>query len=189
MGGTKKAVNIQIWIDGKPQLIETTYDGLSGDSIAGHAAYTLGAERTPDAKAFRGSIDQLQFYASELNPAQADQLFRDSGLPYARGRVAENKANAVEQLWLIDELLTEQDPNFAELLSVSAKLWTEYLQIYRHLPTTMVMQELPQPRPTYVLKRGAYDARGEQVTSAVPETVLGAWPAEHRKIVWAWRAG
>src|SRR5207344_2471597 len=35
-------------------------------------------------------------------------------------------------------------------------------------PTVMVMQELPEPRPTFVLKRGAYDARGETVSRGVP---------------------
>ena len=31
------------------------------------------------------------------------------------------------------------------------------------LPTLMVMEETPQPRPTFLLKRGAYDAPGEKV--------------------------
>ena len=30
------------------------------------------------------------------------------------------------------------------------------------------MKELPQPRPTFVLRRGAYDAPGERVTAATP---------------------
>ena len=32
----------------------------------------------------------------------------------------------------------------------------------------MVMQELPEPRPAFVLKRGAYDARGDKVERGVP---------------------
>jgi hypothetical protein len=36
------------------------------------------------------------------------------------------------------------------------------------LPTVMVMQELPEPRPAYILKRGSYDARGERVDRGVP---------------------
>jgi hypothetical protein len=36
------------------------------------------------------------------------------------------------------------------------------------IPQTMVMQELPQPRPTHVLKRGRYDQPGEKVTPGVP---------------------
>ena len=43
----------------------------------------------------------------------------------------------------------------------------------------MVMQELPEPRPTFVLKRGAYDARGETVNRGVPAVlppIAKAWP-------------
>jgi hypothetical protein len=39
------------------------------------------------------------------------------------------------------------------------------------LPTLMVMEEMPQPRPTFLLKRGAYDAPGEKVERAVPATL------------------
>src|SRR5205085_4397135 len=37
-----------------------------------------------------------------------------------------------------------------------------------NLPTVMVMQELDQPRPAHVLKRGAYDAPGELVERNTP---------------------
>ncbi len=36
------------------------------------------------------------------------------------------------------------------------------------IPTTMVMQEMPQPRETFLLVRGAYDKRGEKVAADVP---------------------
>jgi hypothetical protein len=36
----------------------------------------------------------------------------------------------------------------------------------------MTMQELPEPRPTYVLRRGAYDAPGERVDRGTPERVF-----------------
>jgi hypothetical protein len=57
-----------------------------------------------------------------------------------------------------------------------AKLQTERQKFWRDLPTTMVMQELAVPRPTFELKRGQYDAPGEAVTPGVPESLLGAWP-------------
>ena len=37
-----------------------------------------------------------------------------------------------------------------------------------HLPTTMVMCELAQPRATHVLLRGQYDRPGEKVEPGVP---------------------
>jgi hypothetical protein len=38
----------------------------------------------------------------------------------------------------------------------------------RQVPTTMVMQELPQPRETFMLVRGQYDKKGEKVAPGVP---------------------
>src|SRR5205085_8713317 len=39
----------------------------------------------------------------------------------------------------------------------------------KQIPSSMVMQEMPKPRDTYVLMRGAYDKKGEKVTAAIPE--------------------
>lgn len=36
------------------------------------------------------------------------------------------------------------------------------------IPSTMVMQEMPQPRDTFVLVRGQYDKKGEKVQAGVP---------------------
>jgi hypothetical protein len=47
------------------------------------------------------------------------------------------------------------------------------------LPTLMVMAELPRPRPAFLLKRGAYDAPGEEVERAIPATLSpmsANWP-------------
>lgn len=52
------------------------------------------------------------------------------------------------------------------------------------LPTTMVMAELPQPRPCYVLKRGQYDQPGEVVTSGIP-AALGSLPAGSNRLAFA----
>lgn len=44
------------------------------------------------------------------------------------------------------------------------------------LPRTLVAEELPMPRTTYVLKRGEYDKRGAPVTRAIPR-VFGWLPS------------
>lgn len=45
------------------------------------------------------------------------------------------------------------------------------------IPTTMVMEEMPSPRVTNVLIRGAYDQRGEMVTANTPASLPGMSPA------------
>lgn len=53
---------------------------------------------------------------------------------------------------------------------------TERVALERSFPTTMVMQELPEPRTTRVLRRGRYDDPGDVVPASVPESVIAPWP-------------
>jgi hypothetical protein len=50
-----------------------------------------------------------------------------------------------------------------------AKLRKEQGDLDKQIPSAMVMQEMPKPRDTFVLMRGAYDKKGEKVTAAIPE--------------------
>ena len=45
------------------------------------------------------------------------------------------------------------------------------------LPTVMVMEEMPKPRDCFILVRGQYDQRGEQVSAALP-SALPPLPAD-----------
>jgi uncharacterized protein DUF1553 len=56
------------------------------------------------------------------------------------------------------------------------RLKDERRELEANLPTVMVMQELPEPRPAHVLRRGAYDAPEERVERGVPQ-VLPPMPA------------
>jgi mono/diheme cytochrome c family protein len=56
------------------------------------------------------------------------------------------------------------------------RLQSELLALKRNAPTVMVMDEMPVPRETHILVRGAYDVPGDKVEPGVPEELLGAWP-------------
>lgn len=65
---------------------------------------------------------------------------------------------------------------FRENVSDVTRSWTAELQQVRDeraaldklIPTAMIMQEMAQPRDTFVLMRGQYDKPGEKVTANVP---------------------
>ncbi len=52
-----------------------------------------------------------------------------------------------------------------------AKLRKQRAELDKQIPTTMVMQEMTQPRETFLLLRGQYDKRGEKMTPAVPASL------------------
>ncbi len=47
-------------------------------------------------------------------------------------------------------------------------------ELDKSIPRTMIMAEQPEPRATFILKRGAYDQRAEQVDAALPITIFDA---------------
>jgi hypothetical protein len=49
-----------------------------------------------------------------------------------------------------------------------AKMRQARTSLEKQIPSTMVMQEMPKPRDTYVLVRGQYDKKGEKVIAAAP---------------------
>lgn len=67
-------------------------------------------------------------------------------------------------------------PEFAALRTALAESSANIAAIEKQIPTTMVMQEMANPRETFVLLRGQYDKRGDKVTAAVP-AALGSLPA------------
>ena len=119
-------------------------------------------------KRYRGRFDDLAIWTNALDEANISALFASRALPYAA---------AHPNHWLRDALLPLQDKKYAELVGQLSRAKAELLAVRRASPLVMVMEELPAPRQTHVLNRGAYDLPGEVVTPEVPEQLLGTWPA------------
>lgn len=63
---------------------------------------------------------------------------------------------------------SDEAQQFAEEVTALQKTLN---QLQASAPTVMVMKDLPEPRATFVLQRGAYDQPGEVVTPATPEVL------------------
>ncbi|MEM7231650.1 MAG: DUF1549 and DUF1553 domain-containing protein [Planctomycetota bacterium] len=59
-------------------------------------------------------------------------------------------------------------PNDAKLSEALKTLKARKASLQKQVPTAMVMRDLPKPRDTFLLKRGAYDAREDKVAASVP---------------------
>ena len=60
------------------------------------------------------------------------------------------------------------DAEFRRLMIERADLANQKAALEKTMAPTMVMQELPTRRDTYLLKRGQYDQRGDKVEPGVP---------------------
>ena len=126
---------------------------------------------------FKGRLDEIRIYkalpeADEIAVlANADSLETIAAIPAA------NRTRA-QQLKLRGAFLESAAPAEAkQLWRQLAELKRQRLNLESEFSTLMVMQETAEPRPAYVLRRGAYDQLTEKVERAVP-AVLPQLPAE-----------
>ena len=95
-------------------------------------------------------------------------------VPEIEAKIAELNATLKAVNDKIAELTRTQPSEDARLKEAKAELESLKKQIAAaelEIPTTLVMEELKEPRATFVLMRGAYDKPGEQVTAGTPEVL------------------
>lgn len=120
---------------------------------------------------FISSFAQHQLAKFRLSITSAENPTSDGGLP-AKVR----DALAIEPAKRSTAQANDVREHFRRLVSAEGKKLVEELaalgkrqqDLEQLVPTSMVMQELPKPRDTFILMRGQYDKLGEQVTAGVP---------------------
>ena len=120
---------------------------------------------------FKGAIDEVRIYSRALDAdeiatlACADSLEKIAAIPAA-------DRTRAQALKLHGAFLEQAAPNeLKQARDRLIELKRQRQSFEDDLPTLMVMEELPQPRPAFLLKRGAYDAPGEKVDARRPGRV------------------
>jgi hypothetical protein len=82
-------------------------------------------------------------------------------------KIDEAKRTAAQRKQLQSYRLS-QLPEYRQLSDEEASLRKAVADAEAEIPTTLVMEEQPEPRPTFILMRGAYDKPGERVMADTP---------------------
>ena len=172
--GSKKAAGLKIYVDGKLEALTVLNDSLKGSILTDKPAH-LG--RRQSSLPFRGKLDDVQYFTGELNAENAGQLA--AGHPVTTTSqllaVRADKRTPAQQSQVRRFYLDRIDKEYSKLKTELADVIRQKAEAEKTPPAVMIMQDLPKPRDTYLLKRGAYDQRGEKVSFGVP-TVLNALP-------------
>ena len=107
-------------------------------------------------------------------PAKADLLVPTNIQKLVR--IASQQRSEVETKKL-SEFFQKNHPKSRQLKKQIAKMKNQIDETDLQIPTTLVMEEIPSPRKTFVLVRGAYSNKGEEVTAASP-AVLPSMPED-----------
>ena len=169
--GSSRAAGLHLYLDGQLTEVEVVRDGLWKDFTYGGSEpdLTVGF-RMRDAGFKGGRVDELRIFNRELSALEAGNLAGDERLTKLLARPAAD-LDGPDRSALFEY--------FCSAFSAETARWREDLlgvrqeqnRLVTSIQDIMVMQEMPQPKPAFILKRGAYDAPGEAVTAGVPSAL------------------
>jgi hypothetical protein len=168
--GSSRAAGVQLYLNGELLAVEEVRDNLFkdithrsqwGDAEVGSIELTL-AGRFRDSGFKDGLIDEFRIFNRCLTRFEIKSvLAEDTGTTVTPDREA-----------LFAYYVQRVDRPYQAAVADLQKLRAEENQLINDIPEIMVMKEMALRRPTFLLKRGAYDAPGEAVEPGPPEKIF-----------------
>ncbi len=152
-------------VDGKPWPFEVEWDDLKWpSSYAFPFRLGVGGGRP----SFRGRLDELRVYSRALSTEEVAVLSLDDSLPAIAALPAEERTPAQAKKLRGAYLDTEASKRVRRAAATVKMARLRRALFDESLPSVMVMTESDKVNRAHVLRRGAYDARGEEVAPATP---------------------
>ena len=171
--GSSKASGVKVYYDGEPQATNVENDKLSG-SIRTAVPFRIGQRSSSDL--FQGGLHDLRIYRRELNPAEIRKLAQQSRLiELVMKDAATRSQKETDELYAF--WLGEFDSTSQMLNTSLAALQREQSDIQARGTIAHVMAEKDTPAMAYILFRGEYDQRRDEVKPDTP-AIFPAFPAD-----------
>ena len=172
--GSGKAAGVKLVVNGQVQGVRVQRDQLQG-SIRTDVPLKVG-QRSTQSRLTDFAIQDLRLYRRALSPQEALQIVTGTRIAYLAARPAaertEAEADEVFAWWL-----AARDEPYRQAADNVAALEQEQTAIRARGTLAHVQQERAEPPTAYVLFRGEYDKRREQVHPDVPK-ILPPMPPE-----------
>ncbi|MEX2263824.1 MAG: DUF1553 domain-containing protein [Bryobacteraceae bacterium] len=165
--GYRYASGVKIYVDGQEQKLKVLFDDLNFP-LGPKEPVRIGGGGGEKLR-FKGAINDVRIHEIALTPEQAWTVPLSGPVNEIAALAPEARTHAQAarlRLCFLDRFASKNIREAQKQLFEARKERTKYFEL---IPTVMVMQEMPEPRPTFLLRRGAYDSPGERVTSGVPE--------------------
>ncbi len=163
--GSSRASGLHLYINGNagvPEVVrdnlfkDITYRAQWGDADVDGIELRL-ASRFRDSGFKNGCVDEFQIFDRALTSLEVKALFMTP---------------APTQRDLSDFFLNRENTNYIATLAALKQLRKAENDFVNDIPEIMVMKEMQLRRPTFVLKRGAYDAPGDPVEPGTPGSIF-----------------
>jgi hypothetical protein len=172
--GSRKAAGVAVYFNGQPQKTGVQADSLQ-NTIRTDVPLKIGQRNTSEP--ITGlALQDLRIYRRTLAAHEALALAQSSRYASLVARPAEQRT-AAEKGELFEWWLTTLDEAYRSLATRLAGLEREQRDLRAAGTVAHVMQERAEPATAYVLFRGEYDQRRDEVSPDTPD-VLPPFPAD-----------
>jgi len=169
---------VQIYINGQKQPLKVNNNRLFRQFANNTAHLRIGGGGGPQWR-FKGALDEVRIYKALPSPEQVAILSCPDSLAHIAA-IPQPQRSEGQRLKMRNAFLDAAAPAAAQSdWKALRELQHQRTALETSVVTLMVMQELPEPRPAFVLTRGAYDAKGERVDRGVPAVLPDlpkTWP-------------
>ncbi|PSL23816.1 DUF1553 domain-containing protein [Dyadobacter jiangsuensis] len=172
--GSSKASGARIYVNGEAAKTTVDFDNLYKGILYEKDIHTYGfqgfmvGQRNLLIPFKDGGIDELKIYNKSLTALEV--LYNHN--PKKAAEMLKIQISA-DQKAMVKEFYNAHFNAKAQMLRDSLKVrMDEQNALINSVPELMVMGDLPQPRPTYLLTRGAYNAPGKRVTPGALDAVM-----------------
>lgn len=163
--GSSKASGVKVYYDGQQQKTNVEADKLSA-TVKTRVPFKLGQRHTSDVLS-GVTVQDLRIYQKSLTAAEVESLAKTTRYAALLAKPADQRTPGE-----IDELynwwLGTNDKAFQDLTASLNKLQQEKANIIARGTKAYVMQEKDSPAMAFVLQRGEYDRRKDQVAPNTP---------------------
>ncbi len=164
--GSSKAEGVKIFIDGKESKKINPSNKLT-ETVKTSVPLTIG-RRTTGSPAVGAQIQDIRMYRKVLDEKEISQLFE---IPRRQYLVSKPSRTQEETDELYTWYLNTQDSEYPQLSAKVQALMAEKNEIKRRGTVAHVMNEAAEPAKAFVLMRGDYDKRGQEVQPATPKVL------------------
>jgi hypothetical protein len=174
--GSSRAAGLTLEINGHPADVRIVRDHLTREITGGGGDNIALGERFRDRGFTGGRVDDLRVFNRRLSALERLATFDEPAARAVLNRSA-NELTKTDLELLAEHWRTTACPDWAAHLASLKAARAELNTFHDGLKEIMVMREMPQPKPAYVLFRGDYSQRREEVVAGTP-AVLPPFPAD-----------
>jgi hypothetical protein len=171
--GTKKAAGVHVYVNGKSQPTNVQSDTLT-ETIRTTVPFKIG-QRNKTSPLTGASIQDVRVYARRLADGEVASLARSSLSAVVAAPPEKRSPADLDSLY--EWWLTSLDDKYQKLSKSRDDLTREQADIQARATTGYVMQEKPEAPVAFILNRGEYDQRKDQVSAGTP-AMLPPFPAD-----------